>query len=654
MSSHYLSLSILTLLRFMVSIGVVCILVPWIMLRSQTDLTRVERVWASLVIGAACWIALVLSLAPFRCNDMVGLAFVPVLIAALYGTATGRIDIPSCWNTSLNLFVKTSMDLLDGKQWTSLFSQARPHVSAFSRSLPGQDTSGWDYPRIAVWLMCLYGAYLRISDPLTHWSYGFFDPYVHLVWLKELNQGDIFGALYPRGFHALLSAIGVFSVTGANELVRFGGCVVGSAMPAAIFFLLTECGVPWTGAIAGTALIAVCGAYPLDLARQTAMLSEEFGVLFGLLSIAFAVRYLKHGIQRDLWIFSLGSFVAWVGHSYAGALVVGTALCLGIDYLFRAERVPQRLTQLAKGCFASAILGNLYFIFGLALGHPLYGSSLGMVTGNEAKYHEILDLSSNLVDVLHGSMGSLAGPILAVLSITLVVFGLANRRQRFPSPAALNLASLLFFVLWLLRSLLDVNTLIAADRLVLFIELFSCATAAYLYCLVIEPLLGKSVQVRAICATAAVVGLALIYYTPPAAPLHAQYDVSARLCYDLPPKMLPGTWTVVGQNEEYALVLNSGLHMTVAKFLSDYPPADPTPHFPTPYMFILVENCPIPMPEAFRNRDRAIEETHLADWVRIYAVRHSDLRVYRESTGATIYLIYRPDLAQTSRAGELD
>jgi len=192
------------------------------------------------------------------------------------------------------------------------------------------------------------------------------------------------------------------------------------------------------------------------------------------------------------------------------------------------------------------------------------------------------------------------------------------------------------------------------DRSQTFLTLPICGVAAWLYTLIVEPLFGKAMKnpvVQAGCAAVTVVLLVTVLYTPPAAPKHWQYEEAAKLYHDLVSKLPRGSWTIVGQNEDFELALNEGYHMTVSKFLSDYPPQRSDLQFPTPYMFLIVEKKPMPQPDKEQAQIRRTDEELLLDWVRVYAATHSKskpmaVHPYEETENVAIYLIYDSEVEQ--------
>ena len=634
--------------------GAIIILPPYLLLGGQRGLSLPERFWTALLIGSAYWIAVVLVLARFHFHDVMGLG-AGALICTMGALSTARKWRPLQYGRFLiHRCIGVSLDVIEDSEFG--IACVGKLLSGLNPVRWARTTGPWSYGRILIWELFLYAAWLRVQDPLTHFSYGFFDPYVHVVWLKELNHGNLLGdGVYPRGYHALLSAVGTFSGITATLLVRFAGAIFGSLLPAALFFLLTECRLPWSGALVGSALIGVCSPYEWIMERQTATLPQEFALVFALAALAFGVRYLRFGQDRDRWVFFCGGFVAWSSHSLVGVFLLIACFSACVDYVSRSQWSTRRLFLLARESLGAALAGNVLLLAGLLLRLPFHQATMEYLTqgGPRLDLRGALSPLGYLIFVLNRDLGGI-NVILTAAAMLIAPFALLRRRDGFPSAALPSLWSIILFGIGAARVVGGFRTGIPPDRVQIFLSFACCGVAAWLYSLVVEPLLGRWVGkegVRAGCTALFLTGMTYFMYTPSVEPVHPQYEEAARLPYVLSLSLLPGSWTVVGQSEDYDLVLDNGYHLSLARFLSDYPPYLKKVRFPTAYTFIILEKHPKKLPAekipiAYKDvvRERAAEEALLQDWVRIYSFIHADLHVYQDTEDVAIYVLYHPEL----------
>lgn len=663
LSSAEIAISSVTLLYFIAAMFGVFVLLPWLLLKQERDLALDERFWCAFLYGSGYWIALVLILAPLRFHDGPGLIASSLLLVSGFLIVTKRLDVRETWDIWFHDSIRKLLDLIERStsfrlKWRDVDIRRWLNPDYLRRAC-----SGWDYPRLLVWAVFLYAAYLRLHDSITHYSFSFSDPYVHIVWLKDLNHGDVFAdGVYPRGYHAFLSVLGTFSGLEPAVLIRFAGGVMGSLTCPALYFLLRQCRIPWSGALVGTSLLAVCSPFEWVIGRQTASLSQECGVVFALAALGFAVRYLRFGNTRDRWAFAAGSFAAWSIHTFAGELLVVAGLCIAVDYLWRSQKALRRLPLLVREAVLSAVAGNLFLLVGRLLGYPFYNASLDYVErGISSSLANSLVSPSAFETLLRFITREPAQLILplVVVAVPMAMFGMIRRKEPFPSPLFMSLWMLVLFGLMVLKILIKVTTPLPPDRARMFITLPVCGIAAYLYSLALEPLLGKwleKVPIRAGCASLTLGILLCFFYQPPPAPEHRQYEEEARLYYRLASELPPGWWTIVGQNEDYELALDRGFTINVAKFIHSYPPYLKRAYFPTPYMFIVVEKHQIPLPINYQEEAvvRAKDESALQDWVQVYSASHSDLRLYEETKNVAVYVLYHPEvLRQRLEAGKI-
>jgi hypothetical protein len=113
------------------------------------------------------------------------------------------------------------------------------------------------------------GFYLRLNFALQNAALFKPDSYGHLYLVKVLTGGQIFGTMltfadYPRGFHAVVSLLNLFSGVDSFTLMRFIGGLFGVISIAAVYTLISSIHNRYSGALA--ALI-----YSISLFNITAL-----------------------------------------------------------------------------------------------------------------------------------------------------------------------------------------------------------------------------------------------------------------------------------------------------------------------------------------------------------------------------------------------
>ena len=83
------------------------------------------------------------------------------------------------------------------------------------------------------------GSYMRLYDPLKYISLGSGDFYVHLQFIKETANGNIFSS-YPRGYHIILALIYYVSNLDTYAIARFAATCFGIISIGAVYCLMRQ------------------------------------------------------------------------------------------------------------------------------------------------------------------------------------------------------------------------------------------------------------------------------------------------------------------------------------------------------------------------------------------------------------------------------
>ena len=103
----------------------------------------------------------------------------------------------------------------------------------------------------------------------------------------------------------------------------------------------------------------------------------------------------------------------------------------------------------------------------------------------------------------------------------------------------------------------------------------------------------------------------------------------------------PFTWTAVAYVQTYGKIKNKAYHINTQHFLLKYNPQVKILPIPTQKVFIFVENFPNTykgMNEWFYRWRRKIQN-NLKTWISIYAMHHSNIKVYDKTKTVTVYEI---------------
>jgi hypothetical protein len=143
----------------------------------------------------------------------------------------------------------------------------------------------------------IVGAYLRLYFPLQNNALFKPDSYGHLYLIQVLNSGELFGNMdlfndYPRGFHAVISALSLVSGIDAFTIMRFMGGTFGIISIVSIYTLISTVHNRTSGALAAMiysiALFDVTALYRIHVHSTPEILAFVLApllILFAFLAI---------------------------------------------------------------------------------------------------------------------------------------------------------------------------------------------------------------------------------------------------------------------------------------------------------------------------------------------------------------------------------
>jgi hypothetical protein len=235
---------------------------------------------------------------------------------------------------------------------------------------------------VCVGLGVIYGSYL-----LTHYGYEASDIPVHLYWINELSNNNIFVAgVYPYGYHCIIYFMHEVFGFDSYMMMRVMGFVQTCFIYFMLLWFLKLCAksrfLPYVGVY--IYLFADCFGY-LTYLRYSAALPQEFGMLFILPCAFYAFRFfeeyreeLRNGSAKKKYRLDLAglvmSFAMTLSVHFYGTMIAGLfCVAIGIGYFYLTLR-PKYLGKLVVAAFASIFIAVLPMGIAFATGTPLQGS----------------------------------------------------------------------------------------------------------------------------------------------------------------------------------------------------------------------------------------------------------------------------------------
>lgn len=449
-------------------------------------------------------------------------------------------------------------------------------------------------PNWPVWVVGLavtvWATWLRYHHYLHHAFFGASDAYVHLAWLKYLERLEIFReGIYPYGYHAFLSALGLLSFVDRALIVRFIGPFAGLLLVLSVLYAATRLGLRPGAAVAAMAIIGLGFGSPLPLEsfRQTQPLPQEFAAIFVLPGFAFAARYVQSGNRLAGLGLLLAVFIPAAVHQYALLyLAVAVAVLVGVSLVAGVASL-QRVRWLVLGSAAATVLAFLPLGAATLLGLPWHGT-LGWAVGQVRAVPEVNLVTGNIY--IDGGFVFVAG---------LLVWGSLKfwRRQRPEAVLLLSLGITLLLFLTQAHGGLGLPVVMEVGRSRLFYSLFLVLALGVCLNGVLQALrlqaAGQAV------AAALLVALLVTVWQPRIPHVHQyEYDEAVDAYMSISRQYSPKEWTIVSPVEQYSQVLNVGWHEDLAMFVSRVDVAAVSrPNFqlyiPTPDVFVFVEKLPL-------------------------------------------------------------
>jgi hypothetical protein len=166
-----------------------------------------------------------------------------------------------------------------------------------------------------------YAVYLRFYDAYYHAAPAMSDGNVTLAWVKYIIQRRLFAdGIYPQGFHINMAAVQKFAFINPLYIVKYSGPLNGILIMLGIFFFIYKCTDRSIPALVGAALYGIFGeSLSMDWMRQAASNSQEYGYVFVLPVLYFALRYIEKGDEDSFRTYFAGVSALGLIHAIAYA-----------------------------------------------------------------------------------------------------------------------------------------------------------------------------------------------------------------------------------------------------------------------------------------------------------------------------------------------
>lgn len=253
------------------------------------------------------------------------------------------------------------------------------------RSLPGRQ-SGL-VALLPVLVPLAVSGWLRFADALGRVSPAMADAEVTIKWMRLVENSyssiNLYpDGVYPMGMYTFLALLRKLSHMNPIPLLQVTGPMVGFGLVlggAAALYMLTR--RPLAAAVYAWLYGTMATWLPINIERHAAHNSQEFGMLFMLPAVAFAMQYILEGQRWQALAAAAALGMTVLVNPQVAGLYTGLALAISA-FLVALDRWVgwRRLLALAGWSAAGGVLGALPPVMGLLLGLEWHGSSLEYAT----------------------------------------------------------------------------------------------------------------------------------------------------------------------------------------------------------------------------------------------------------------------------------
>ncbi|WP_373230231.1 hypothetical protein [Cohnella sp.] len=494
--------------------------------------------------------------------------------------------------------------------------------------------------------------FVRFYDAVRHAPPALSDGVVTLAWMKYISQRELYhDGIYPQGFHITLSLLSKFAATDELYTLRYTGPLNGVLTVISYYFCLSRMTGNKAAGIIAAALFGFGGPilFGGDWDRQAATNSQEFAMVFLFPSLYFILRYLQENDRRFLWNGMAACAVAGFTHSLIFAYVgVGIGVALIAVILSNSPRPWKRILIVSFISLGAVVITYAPIQIGMWAGVKLHGSSANFLTETIAVSIPILGIRDFV------GLGSIAFISLFAL------IGWRNRQRRTLDLFAIGMG-VATFVLYYWAPYATQSELLSSRSSTLWI-LYICFGTGFAWWSFWRYLpQWKRVQPLQIGLSGALaLGLAFYVHVQPIIPYKMQWESEARAYLKIASVHQKRTWTIFGNDQNYALAFGNGYFQPLSTLITQYDPTgtpitrvgqDEYDPDVTPWMYVFQQknvykvNKSNSVYDVMQKRyaDNERDNRLLLDWIAEYEPIHGRPPVVYEDENLRVYLIERPD-----------
>jgi len=665
------------LLQFLAYFILLYLLLPRLVVRFNGGETGwLERVFITLIHSTLFFIVIVEFLAFIKLYETIS------IIAVTFLTAAAADRLVNGNKSLLTSVIVKLYDLTDDPQ-KNIPAWLKGIAASKLEKMKDRARGAWAGLRrhwFAAILICgtlAYGAYVRFYHSVTHYYFGFADPYVHMSIAKNLSSNRIFEDVYPPGFGAVISAIQTFFIVDPYIVVRYIGPLSGMLMVLSIAFAIRKLVGNYPVLIfSAMALYVFYSGLPSFTQRQIAALSMEYAAIFLLPGIAFMIEYFRKKRFSDLMLAGECLAITVLIHVYV-AVTLAMAFLVIFAVHWRSLLDRKTFFRVAKVVGISGAAASLPQIYALL---TVKSYTLEYTTGNIQGFRDVPFSEWHAVffneDIGVLILIALGAAALAALLARLPFARIDEVRRSFLKAIASILSIYLVSYIVFRSGAYGLPTAIPQDRFGVFFALIASLTAGIILFFMISPIRRPAWR-RAAETFLSVLLVAAVLATGRINTANAgdryQYDDSVRMYLHIKEHFPLLNWTIVSPQEENHLVIGYGWHYQLWEFVKalEFPEAEESNlKFETPYVFFYVEKIPLPMPyepspydgpvtegeanapfplydgqlttEFYYRSDtnRRILEAKIFKWAEEYRQKHDNMTIYYDSPEFRVYLAY--------------